>query len=268
MGARRRGPLTHEDKEFIRNNCSVMSDSQIADKLYRSQAPIVEFRKKFIGEDTKTQNEASARLKLRNRPEWKLWQEQFTKSELEYIEYTYSKLMGQFNNDVLPTEEKQIFQIIEVEVLLNSVKSERRRTVVDMETLDKELRDEVLSAKPDKDKVQGLQVQLQAVKAGYHASINNYKVLLEKHASLMADLKGTRAARVKNIENSKRSLIGYIKELEKDEFRQSEGLEAEIMKMAAKKEYDRLTDYHTYEDGTVDRPILTPEILEDEDSEL
>jgi hypothetical protein len=41
------------------------------------------------------------------------------------------------------------------------------------------------------------------------------------------------------------------------------GIEMEKMRMAMKKEEERLSSFHKYEDGTVDQPFLSPETVKD-----
>ena len=49
--------------------------------------------------------------------------------------------------------------------------------------------------------------------------------------------------------------------LEDEETREREGREMEIINMATKKSLDKLSEYHTYQDNTLDRPFLTPDTV-------
>jgi hypothetical protein len=268
---RKRGPLAHEEKQYIRNNAGKMSDQQIADNLNRTIDPVRDYRVKFVGTDNpKSQLEAEARLNLRNRPEWMFLKKQFTDEELVYFEHAYSKLLAQFNNDVTATEDKQIFQIIELEIIINSLKADRRRSTDSINVLQEMLEEERDKPKGERDdnKMVGIENQIQVAIAGINSSLQNYRDMLAKYQVIMTDLKGTRKDRIKTIENNKKNLLEYIKELENEEFRQSEGKEIEIMKLAASKEYKRLSNPHTYMDGVVDLPLLTPEtVLQFEDND-
>ena len=56
--------------------------------------------------------------------------------------------------------------------------------------------------------------------------------------------------------------------LEDETVREREGLDMEIMRVSADKAMEELSEYHAYEDGKIDRPFITPEIvLEKEDEE-
>jgi hypothetical protein len=79
---------------------------------------------------------------------------------------------------------------------------------------------------------------------------------------MLKDLKGTREQRIKAIEDSKQTFASLVKQIATDsEFRSRIGLDMEKMRLAAEKEKERLSEYHEYEDGTVDQPFLTPETL-------
>ena len=53
----------------------------------------------------------------------------------------------------------------------------------------------------------------------------------------------------------------------KEAVREREGLDMEIMSISADKAIDDLSEYHTYEDGGVDRPFMTPEIVLDKEDD-
>ena len=53
--------------------------------------------------------------------------------------------------------------------------------------------------------------------------------------------------------------------LEDEDIREKEGKEMEILKLATAKSKDKLQELHTYNDGKVDQPLLTPESVENEE---
>jgi hypothetical protein len=52
--------------------------------------------------------------------------------------------------------------------------------------------------------------------------------------------------------------------LEDEEVREREGKEMEILSMATEKVKYKLQGYHNYQDGVVDKPLLTPESVDNE----
>lgn len=265
--SRRVGPLSNKEKHAITDYSNTLSPTEIAEKLNRNIETVIGYQKEYLTKNPKSKLEHEARDNLRLRPEWKFWQKQFTEDELKYFEYAYGRLVAQFNNDITVTEEKQIFQIIEVEILTNSVKAERRRTIQDIEYLSSIVKEEMKKDKDqrDTDLIVSCEQQLQMADAANHSRLAKYTDLTKQSQSLMDDLKGTRNQRVKNIEHNQKSIIDYIKELEQDEYRQSQGQELELMKLASSKEFDRLAGYHQYMNEEYDRPLLTPETVMLED---
>ena len=92
---------------------------------------------------------------------------------------------------------------------------------------------------------------------------NEYTKLLNEQQKISKDLKATREQRIKRIEDGKSSWIGLIRMLEDEEIREKEGREMEIMNMSVEQQINKLSEYHEYQDGEVDTPLLTPETVQD-----
>ena len=88
---------------------------------------------------------------------------------------------------------------------------------------------------------------------------------LEKAALIAKNLKAIRSERIKRIEDGKNTFSGYVKMLENEKERRAVGAEMEIMRHAKDMAKTELGKLHTYVDGTVDRPFLTPEIVLEND---
>jgi hypothetical protein len=93
---------------------------------------------------------------------------------------------------------------------------------------------------------------------------NEYTKLLNEQQKISKDLKATREQRIKRIEDGKSSWVGLIRMLEDEEIREKKGREMEIINLATEKSLQSLHDYHEYQDGTVDRPFLTPESVQED----
>ena len=103
-----------------------------------------------------------------------------------------------------------------------------------------------------------LETQIQAAKASEQARSNEFIKLEEKHQGLLKDLKATRDQRITRIESSKETYLSVIKRLQNEEERDLVGGTMETMKMATRKEEDKLTSPHTFADGSQDMPLLKP----------
>jgi hypothetical protein len=89
--------------------------------------------------------------------------------------------------------------------------------------------------------------------------------LLEKQQSIHKDLKANRDARISRIENSKGTWADMLKALDDIAHRTRVGDEMAVMNLAKEKAKDNLSEWHTFEDGKVDQPFLTPETVKSED---
>jgi hypothetical protein len=82
---------------------------------------------------------------------------------------------------------------------------------------------------------------------------------------MLKDLKATREQRVKRLEDSKQTFIGWVRNLMTNpEARREIGTSMEKMRLAMIKEGERLSEYHKYEDGSIDQPFLTPDSVKDD----
>ena len=82
---------------------------------------------------------------------------------------------------------------------------------------------------------------------------------------MLKDLKGTREQRKRNTEDAKTNFSAWLKQLDDIEVRKREGIDMEIHRMAADKAVEDLSDYHKYEDGTLDQPFLNADTVKDEE---
>jgi hypothetical protein len=110
-----------------------------------------------------------------------------------------------------------------------------------------------------------LERQIAILRASQETLSKDYKDLQARKGAMLKDLKGTREQRIKAIEDSKQTFAALVKQIATDEtFRTQIGVDMEKMRIAMEKEKERLSEYHTYRDGVVDQPFLTPETLPEE----
>lgn len=196
------------------------------------------------------------------RPEWKQFQKELTKEELEFFVYRYRKLVNQFREDLLASEETQVFLLIKFEILMTRNLQERKKILDEITRIEALLN--VVSVKKNVNERLEMEKILGKLRLASTDYTNEYVRLEEKHAALMKDLKSTRDQRIKHLENAKTTFLDIIKMLQDDEIREIEGRQIELVRMATQKEYKRLSAFYTYGDNQVDRPILNGEIIEEE----
>jgi hypothetical protein len=267
---RKRGQLALDEEQFIRDNIGTLSIEQIADQLNRTIKPIERYiSESKIGLKTvdEQENDKTLRQKLHAKTFWTEIERQFDKDsgELEYFEDTWIGLIKQFREDVLPAEELQIKQFITIDILINRSMKERKRHITDTEKLQSDVDKEYSKPEDQRDvqKLVNLETQLSFARNSIANYTNEYTKLLNEQQKISKDLKATREQRIKRIEDGKSSWVGLIRMLEDEEIREKEGKQMAIMNLAVEQQKLKLADYHTYADGTVDLPLLTPETIMD-----
>ncbi len=266
--SKKRGQLSLDEEAFIRENINSLSVDQIAQKLNRHSNPI----KRYINENNLLTDPEekiaydTLKDKLHSKTFWQEITRQFDKEtgELEYFENTWVSLIKQFREDVLPAEELQIKQFITIDILINRSMKERKRHISETEKLQKLVDQEYEKKESDRDipKLANLEQQLSFARNSIANYTNEYTKLLNEQQKISKDLKATREQRIKRIEDGKSSWVGLIRMLEDEAIREKEGREMEILSMAANKSKNKLEEYHSYQDGIVDFPLLSPELME------
>ena len=264
---RKRGKLSKGEMNYIRQNCFDISVEEIARHLNRTSAPIQKFIDK---ENLKARNmtdDEHLLVHLRGRYYYNELQKQMSGPEIIFFEHQWIDYFKQFGEDVTHTEEMQILEVIRTEVLINRGMEDRQEVMTNIARLNQLIDDEI--NKPaqmqDTQAIASFQTQLGAAYASKSAYINEHEKLLTQKEQLLKDLKGTREQRKRNTEDAKTNFSAWLKQLDDIEVRKREGIDMEIHRMAADKAIEDLSDYHKYEDGTVDQPFLNADTVKDEE---
>ena len=262
---KKRGQLSLEEEQFIKDHVSSSSPEIIAASLNRNVSPITRYiveAKLLVDESEKTSQDI-LRYKLRSKTFWPEIIKQFDEitGELKYFEDTWIGLIKQFREDVLPAEELQIKQFITIDILINRSMKERKRHISETEKLQKEVDKEYDKPEDSRDtpRLINLETQLSFARNSISSYTNEYTKLLGEQQKISKDLKATREQRIKRIEDGKSSWVGLIRMLEDEILREREGREIEIIALATQKAKDDLSTLHQYQDGKLDLPFLTPE---------
>jgi hypothetical protein len=265
---KKRGQLSLEEEQYIAENYQGLTVQEIATNLNRNIDPI----KRYINENQLLSNSEEAKdfeilkHKLHLKTFWNEIKRQFDSDsgELEYFEDTWVGLIKQFREDVLPAEELQIKQFITIDILINRSMKERKRHIAETDKLQKLVDAEYAKSESDRDipKLANLETQLSFARNSIANYTNEYTKLLNEQQKISKDLKATREQRIKRIEDGKSSWVGLIRMLEDEELREKEGREMEILSLATDNYKKKLSEYHQYQDKTVDKPFLTPDSVE------
>ncbi len=273
----KKGQLSNAEKGFIRANATKMKPVQIAERLNRSEKQILTYLNEHsalavdvpIIADAQTEaGLLEARHKLRQTMAWRQLRDELDEEELLYFEEKYAQYMTQFREDVLVTEETQIFLVIKLEIMMHRNSKAKKNANQDIARLSR-LRDNFLRkyddpsemSESDRDYVMGIETQIQACKSAESARSTEFIKLEEKHQALLKDLKATRDQRVSRVESSRETFLGTIKRLQQEDEREFTGRHMELLRNAADRENARLGSAHTFEDGIEDLPVLNADTI-------
>lgn len=260
----KKGRFSNEEMEFIEANAEVLSVDQIAARLDRDPDSVKDWIGKKIGFNAKQKKEAEVANELKSKPYYRELKHQFTDEELDMFEFHFKKMWSQFKDDVFHTEEMQIIDTIKLEILMNRILRSQQENQTEISTYERLVQEEKAVDKDqrDMDYIMQLERQIAVLRASQETLSKDYKDLQARKATMLKDLKGTREQRIKAIEDSKQTFASLVKQIATDgDFRRKIGIDMEKMRLAMEKEKERLSEYHQYEDGTVDQPFLTPETL-------
>ena len=263
---RKRGKLSNQEMAFIRQNCFNLPLEEIAEILNRTVKPIQKFVDK---ENLKMRNmtdDEHLLVQLRDRYYYKELQKQFTDAELIFFEHQNIDYFRQFSEDVTHTEEMEILEVIRTEVLINRGMEDRQEVIKNINRLNNLIDTEMEKpmAMQDTVAIASFQTQLGAAISSKSAYINEHEKLLTKKERLLKDLKGTREQRKRNADDAKTNFTSWLRQLGDKGLRKKEGFDMEVHRVASEKAVKKLAEYHEYEDGTVDQPILNADTMIDD----
>jgi len=246
----------------------------VANELSRDPKSLLEFIKKKVAKGDFPEPawlggniaEEKAKYDLKGRPYYEELKDQFTTHELKLFEYHWTKIIAQFGDDVIATEEIQVVDLIKLELLMNRSLKSNKANVEQITALEALIAEE-RAVDPDQqrgEEIFNMERQVASLRAAQESLNRDYRDLQDKKNKMLKDMKATREQRVKRFEDRKTSFTGWISYLAANpEVTTQYGYDLEKMKMAMEAEKIRLSQWHKYQDGEVDQPFLTPETVKD-----
>jgi hypothetical protein len=262
------GPWSKAEKHFIAEKCSTMTAQDIAATLRRN-ADVVS---NYILENHASsfmETARSAEYDIKKSPVWSDLNKQFSKEELNMFLFHWGRIISQFRDDVYPTEEMQVIDTIKLEILMNRCLSQQQKCMAQIKDLEILLVAERSEEVKNVVEIGNMERQIGILRAAQESLNSDFKDMLKRKNDLLSGMKATREARIRHLESNKNNFLSVIRRIVEDKpFRTRLGLDMEKFRMASIVEYKRLSEYYAYEDGQVDRPLLTPETtLFDEEEE-
>ena len=260
----RKGRISDDEGRTISRLVESLTIEDIAKQLDRSTKAINDYVKKHL--KIGLSKVEIAAYSLEDRPYWIELEAQFTQSELELFKYHWSRIISQFKDDVFPTEELQVVDVIKLELLMNRGLKGNKSNIEQIKTYEDMIQEErsVDKDQQDVDYIINLERQVASLRASQESLNRDYRELQAKKGAMLKEMKGTREQRIKRLEDSKQSFVSWVVSMmQNPELMKQYGIEMEKMRIAMKNEQERLSAYHTFEDGTVDQPLLTPDTVKD-----
>ncbi len=272
----KRGILSNEDKRQIEKWMEMKSDEEIGKMLRRPAAVVTKYRLQYFLDNPEVQkrqdDHSDLRKMLHNHYEWDYYKKEYKDDELILFEHDFVQLMSQFKSDVLPTELKQVFNAINLNILIHRHNRDRMMTERHVDRLEHDLEEErakfpsrSLMTPEDKRRLNDMENSVAGIRMSFQGRTKELKELQDRYSATIKELKGTREQRIQKIEDSKVSFVGLMRQLEEEEYRNRLGQDMSIMEAAVNQERRRLSEYHEYMDGSIDSPLLTPETLKEKD---
>ena len=116
----RKGRFDKKEMAFIKENHKTLPIDEISRKLNRDPESVQKYINQKLGKNASVDDVrvAQAEYDLKNRLYWKDLTQQFSPEELEMILFHWGRMISQFRDDVLPTEELQVLDAIKIEILM------------------------------------------------------------------------------------------------------------------------------------------------------
>jgi hypothetical protein len=270
----KKGRISKDEENFIKENIN-FGLNRLATELDRDPDSVLGFIKKKVAKgdleppvwlEKRVTSVEQAQFDLQYRPYWGELKQQFTEEELKLFQYHWARIISQFRDDVIPTEELQVVDLIKLELLMNRSLKHNKDNIEQIAALEALISSE-RAHDPDQidmDQIFNMERQVASLKASQESLNKDYRELQTKKNAMLKEMKATREQRVKRLEDSKTSFSGWMAYLVANpEVTKSYGLQMEKMKLAMNKERDRLSEYHKYQDDLVDQPFLTPETVKE-----
>ena len=274
MATMKKGRISKDEEKFVGENIDLGYEA-LANKMDRDPSSLLSFIKKKVAKGDlpepswlqgRQQPTEQAEFELQSRPYFAELENQFTEKELRLFKHYWTRITTQFKDDVLPTEEMQVVDLVKLDLLMNRSLSNNKGNMEQIESFEALIQVERQRDpdQQDRDNIFNLERQIAALKASQESLNKDYRELQTKKNSMLKEMKATREQRVKRLEDSKQNFTSWLSHLMSNpEIARNYGMEMEKMRLAMNVEKERLSKYHKYQDQMVDQPFLTPDTVQD-----
>lgn len=252
------GKWSDEENRLFIENVDRMNEHELSLLLNRSVESIRKAKKRF--EVTKTKVEIEQEVQRGHQWEW--LKTEFTGPEIEYFKKEYANLSSQFRGDILPVEENELFMLIKTDILMHRLQEQMRKGEDQL----LKVRDIYIKAltdsegtEQDKEKLTALNTHMQSLENANRSLLNHLINLKKSYQDSMKNLKATRDQRLAKSTDKNTNFADMLKYINDEKNRKAEGEWTEMFRKGIAKQKTKLTEYHQYADGEVDKPIFNTE---------
>ncbi len=267
----KKGRFSKSEQAHIAENIE-RGSKKLAEELDRDPNSMLEHIKKQVAKGKyekpawmSSSLEEEAEYDLSERPYFVELRQQFTEEELKLFKYHWARIISQFRDDVIPTEELQVVDLIKLELLMNRALKGNKENLEQISALDALILAERQRGEDiDPDGIFQMERQVASLKASQESLNRDYRDMQDKKNKMLKDMKATREQRVKRLEDSKQNFTAWLAHLiSNPDVAIGYGKEMEVMRLAMEQEKLRLSQWHKYTDDMVDQPFLTPDTVKD-----
>lgn len=268
---RKRGKLSLEEMRFIKDNHNKLPVEEIAKRINRNTDPVIRYMKEndlIVAAKTSYATQyKEIKDKLFKQKFWEQVRSQLQDAEEAFFIDSWVRYVQQFASDVLATEEMQIKDLVLLDILQARIMSNFKIAQLEISRLQSEVDDELRLPKDtrDKDRLDSLNQTISAIQTAVQRSNRDVLEYQKQKDSILEKMHADRQARVKNMKNLKIDFAAIMKMFDNEDYKEKEGVEMELRRMAAEKAYKELGQMHTYGDGIIDRPIFNCDTIGDDD---
>jgi antitoxin component HigA of HigAB toxin-antitoxin module len=272
-GDKQLGSISNDEITFLEAHSDVPVP-ELARRMRRTE----KFVKKHLAQLPVYSQMAAAKdwiARLHAAPFWSEISQGFVSpSEQLYFQRAWASYMEQFGSlaDILPTDELMVKDLIMLDIMSQRAVCEQASLLRRIQELERLIQQESDRDDEDRDRLQitDWRNQLNALYAAKTAISKNHLDYQNRKDVKLRDLKGSRDQRFKQLQESRRNIFELIKTLSTQGNRIKEGRINEKIKVAAEAVAGDWNDVIEYDDGSADKPFLSPEgeIKDQEDEEF
>lgn len=256
--------MTTAQKDFIRKNIGSHSIDDIAKALgvsIKAVMSCVDRIRRQIKLETEQRRDSNIREDLLAKPFYPILKRQFNSVDLEFFTREWIATIKQFNEDLYPTEEAELKDMIVLEIMKNHALQTNMDLKQRKDILGRSLARAEAESQLDMGVITNIKVEIQRAEESSKQNLAHFKDLTEKSKRAREALSASRQQRVTKIQDAKANFTEWLRAIYDNENRERVAREMELMKMALHREEERLGSFTEFADKKIDIPLLNSETV-------